>query len=68
MAPTEWRLPMHCPECRTERGLPFRVQSKSSGEVLVSLRCAHSTHEWIVRRTTPLFAPKPDRRRDPSSA
>jgi predicted Zn finger-like uncharacterized protein len=68
MAPNEWHLPMQCPECETDRGLPFRVQSKTSGEMLVSLRCAQCAHEWTVHRRTPLFAPKPDRRRDPSSA
>jgi hypothetical protein len=68
MAPNDWHLPMRCTECETDRGLPFRVQSKNSGEVLVSLRCSKCGHEWIVKRATPMFAPKPDRRQDPSSA
>jgi hypothetical protein len=63
----EWHLPLRCPQCEGDGGIPFRVVSKTSGEVLVSLRCAKCTHEWLVHRGTPMFVPKPDRRRDPSS-
>jgi len=65
MSRHDWHLPIRCPGCDAAKGVPFSVQSQNSCEVVVSLRCSRCGHEWIVRRATPLFVPKPDRR-DPS--
>jgi predicted Zn-ribbon and HTH transcriptional regulator len=65
MSPHDWQLPVRCPRCESESGAPFKVQSKTSGEVTVALRCSRCDHEWSIRRATPLFVIKPDRR-DPS--
>jgi len=62
MSAHEWQLPIRCPQCDANSGVPFRVQSKTCGEVIVSLRCSRCSHEWVIRRATPAFMPKPDRR------
>lgn len=57
MNSTNWRSPLRCPHCRTDAGHPFSVQSNSSNEVIVNVRCETCAHEWKLERETPSFAP-----------
>jgi hypothetical protein len=65
MAEIIWRFPMRCPKCETTDGRPYRVESKSSAEVSVMLRCATCAHEWTEHRQTPLLVPPPPARMPP---
>ena len=54
---SEWRSPMPCPECHVAGGRPRSVESKTSAEVVVSIRCAACGHEWRAERPTPYVIP-----------
>ena len=61
----DWRqFPMLCPQCAHASGVPVSVQSKSSDEVIVTIRCRECKHEWAIHRATPMLRPKSDRRID----
>ena len=57
MNTTDWRLPLRCPRCNAEGGHPFSVQSTTSNEVIVTVRCEICQHEWQLQRDTPTVAP-----------
>jgi hypothetical protein len=65
MADTLWRFPMACPECHAEGGRPYRVESKTTLQVIVGLRCCECGHEWSANRDTPWLIPMPDKRTTP---
>jgi hypothetical protein len=59
----DWRqFPTPCPQCAGVTGIPISVQSRTSAEVIVTMRCQHCKHEWCIHRMTPML--RPDRRRD----
>ena len=59
----DWRqFPMPCPQCAGASGVPVSVQSKTTAEVIVNLRCRQCAHEWSIYRATPTL--RPDRRRE----
>ena len=58
--PTDWHSPLRCPRCESDAGLPFSVQSRSSSEVIVTVRCGACQHEWNLERETPTLASKRD--------
>ena len=58
MNPTNWHSPLRCPHCQSDAGHPFSVQSNSSNEVTVNVRCETCTHEWTLERETPSLSPK----------
>jgi hypothetical protein len=60
--PADWHSPLKCPRCEAETGHPFSVESKSSQEVTVSVRCGACAHQWELVRETPTFALKTDPR------
>jgi hypothetical protein len=60
-SPTDWHFPLRCTRCGADAGHPFRVQSKSVTELVVSVRCGACHHEWVLDRETPTLAPKPIR-------
>jgi transposase-like protein len=62
MTPTNWHSPLRCPHCQSDAGHPFSVQSNSSNQVIVKVRCDLCMHEWTLERETPTLAPKRDRR------
>lgn len=62
MTPTDWHYPMKCPGCKADAGRPFSVQSKSSTEVIVHVRCSACSHQWTLERDTPNLAPSVDQR------
>lgn len=67
MAEIIWRFPMRCPKCEAEEGRAWRVDSKTSAEVIVRLRCAACAHEWTVERQTPLLVPQPPGKMPPEN-
>lgn len=62
MTPTNWHSPLRCPNCDADSGHPVSVQSNSSHEVAVNVRCEICAHEWTLERKTPTLAPNRDRR------
>ncbi len=60
MNTTDWHLPLRCPHCDAEGGHPFSVQSNSSNEVIVTVRCDQCKREWKLERETPMLAPRRD--------
>ena len=66
MSETIWRVPMPCPKCfAPEGGRPYRVESKTTLQVIVVLRCGECGHEWSMQRETPWLVPMPDKRTTP---
>jgi hypothetical protein len=67
MSDIDWRVAQQCPNCSAAAGRPFHVQSVTSDEILVSLRCGSCAHQWTIERVTPVLIvwPKPDRRKQP---
>ena len=59
MAELTWRYPMRCPKCEAIDGRAWSVESKSSYEVTVRLRCGKCAHEWAAERRTPLLVSPP---------
>lgn len=66
MSETMWRSPLPCPKCfANDGGRPCRVESKTSAQVIVVLRCRECGHEWSTHRDTPWLIPPPDNRTPP---
>jgi len=53
-----------CAQCGNGYGIPVEVQSKTSQEVLVTMRCIQCGKEWLVHRSTPLPEPRAESRAD----
>jgi DNA-directed RNA polymerase subunit M/transcription elongation factor TFIIS len=53
-----------CSQCGSGSGIPVKVQSKTSDEVLVTMRCVQCGNEWLVHRSTPLPEPLAELRAD----
>jgi DNA-directed RNA polymerase subunit M/transcription elongation factor TFIIS len=61
----DWRqFPTPCPSCAQVSGVPVSVQSKTSDEVIVTMRCRQCAHEWAIHRATPMLRQKPDQHLD----
>lgn len=58
MKPTDWQSPLRCPQCDAEAGHPFRVDSHSASELIVTVRCGACAHEWKLEREAPTLASK----------
>ena len=58
MTPADWHFPLRCTHCAAEAGHAFSVQTKSSTEVIVSVRCGACSHVWILKRETPALGPQ----------
>jgi hypothetical protein len=63
----DWRFPAPCPSCHAEAGAPFRVQRHTFASIVISVRCADCSHEWVLEDESPalMIAWKPDRRSKP---
>ena len=59
------RAPLPCPSCSAMSGRPCRVESKTSDQVVIVLRCAHCQWEWTEERLTPLFGDSRDNHATP---
>jgi hypothetical protein len=61
----DWQnFPMKCPDCAHASGVPISVQSKTSAEVIVTMKCRECEHQWSIERPTPMLRSKSDRRVD----
>ena len=60
----DWRFPMLCPNCSTEGGTPYRVQTEAT-TLTLDLRCRDCRHEWQIAAPSPslFLKAKHDRRK-----
>lgn len=56
MTTADWHFPLRCTRCNADAGHAFRVQTKSTKEVTVCVRCSACAHEWVLDRETPTLA------------